>query len=474
MALSGTAQLYIAATVASIVLAWILIAVSRSSNPIKTAPTAHRPLETYGSPDVSDTIELRRTLAESIDRSIGSKKRTQEVVNAVADVFDRELEKRISTTAQEISTKYEKVIEQKTQNEEIAWKRYEKTLSQKKDTDAVIRSIAEGLVVVDAKGKVVMMNPAAERLLGVSKREKLGHDIKEGVRDDQLVSMVKTQPGAENREIELNSSEEQTKKILRASSAVIENENGQAVGMVSVLSDITKQKELDRLKATFVANVSHELRTPIIAIDKSISLILSKATGPLTGEQTQFLTIAERNLKRLSRLINDLLDLSKLEAGKMSVNRTLCSINTVISDAVDGVEQWAKTKGITLNKDVQADLPAVNMDPDKIIQVLTNLIGNSIKFTPEGKSVTVGAQLNGSSEIRVSVRDEGIGIPAEHLSHVFDKFFQVGERLSTDIHGTGIGLAISKEIVQMHGGTIWAESEHGKGAVFTFTLPVKT
>lgn len=474
MALSGTAQLYIAATVASIVLAWILIAVSRSSNPIKTAPTAHRPLETYGSPDVSDTIELRRTLAESIDRSIGSKKRTQEVVNAVADVFDRELEKRISTTAQEISTKYEKVIEQKTQNEEIAWKRYEKTLSQKKDTDAVIRSIAEGLVVVDAKGKVVMMNPAAERLLGVSKREKLGHDIKEGVRDDQLVSMVKTQPGAENREIELNSSEEQTKKILRASSAVIENENGQAVGMVSVLSDITKQKELDRLKATFVANVSHELRTPIIAIDKSISLILSKATGPLTGEQTQFLTIAERNLKRLSRLINDLLDLSKLEAGKMSVNRTLCSINTVISDAVDGVEQWAKTKGITLNKDVQADLPAVNMDPDKIIQVLTNLIGNSIKFTPEGKSVTVGAQLNGSSEIRISVRDEGIGIPAEHLSHVFDKFFQVGERLSTDIHGTGIGLAISKEIVQMHGGTIWAESEHGKGAVFTFTLPVKT
>lgn len=474
MALSGTAQLYIAATVASIVLAWILIAVSRSSNPIKTAPTAHRPLETYGSPDVSDTIELRRTLAESIDRSIGSKKRTQEVVNAVADVFDRELEKRISTTAQEISTKYEKVIEQKTQNEEIAWKRYEKTLSQKKDTDAVIRSIAEWLVVVDAKGKVVMMNPAAERLLGVSKREKLGHDIKEGVRDDQLVSMVKTQPGAENREIELNSSEEQTKKILRASSAVIENENGQAVGMVSVLSDITKQKELDRLKATFVANVSHELRTPIIAIDKSISLILSKATGPLTGEQTQFLTIAERNLKRLSRLINDLLDLSKLEAGKMSVNRTLCSINTVISDAVDGVEQWAKTKGITLNKDVQADLPAVNMDPDKIIQVLTNLIGNSIKFTPEGKSVTVGAQLNGSSEIRVSVRDEGIGIPAEHLSHVFDKFFQVGERLSTDIHGTGIGLAISKEIVQMHGGTIWAESEHGKGAVFTFTLPVKT
>jgi PAS domain S-box-containing protein len=472
MVLSSTVQLYIAATAASLALAWFLIAVSRSSNPVKTA-SSRRPLETFGSPDTADTMELRKVLAESIDRTVGSKKRADEVVNAVAQVFDRELEKRISFTTQEVSRKYEKIIEQKTQNEEIAWKRYEKTLSQKKDTDAVIRSIAEGLVVVDAKGKVVMMNPAAERLLGVSKKEKLGHDIKDGVRDDQLVSMVKNQPGSENREIELNSSADETKKILRASSAVIENENGQAVGMVSVLSDITKQKELDRLKATFVANVSHELRTPLIAIDKSISLILSKSTGPLTGEQTQFLTIAERNLKRLSRLINDLLDLSKLEAGKMVITKSLASLSTVINDAVDGVKNWADAKGIALHTDIAPDLPAVNMDADKIVQVLTNLIGNSIKFTPEGKSVTVSAARGGAEELRVSVKDEGIGIPQEHLSKVFDKFFQVGERLATDIHGTGIGLAISKEIVELHGGSIWVESEHGNGATFTFTLPLK-
>ena len=172
----------------------------------------------------------------------------------------------------------------------------------------------------------MMMNPAAEKLLGMSGKSKMGRPLTENLREEQLVSLVKTGQERKNKEIELVSQHDETKKILRASSAVIEDADGKTVGMVSVLSDITKQRELDELKANFVASVTHELRTPLVAMDKSIALILNKDAGELSGPQEEILTIAQRNLKRLSFLINDLLDLSKLEARKMALSRQASSL----------------------------------------------------------------------------------------------------------------------------------------------------
>jgi signal transduction histidine kinase len=211
-----------------------------------------------------------------------------------------------------------------------------------------------------------------------------------------------------------------------------------------------------------------------VAIGKSISLILDKTTGQLSEAQGQLLSIADRNLKRLTFLINDLLDLSKLEAGKMSIRREYSSIEKIIFESIDGLKTWTQTKSIKIEKDIEEGLPEVYIDPHRIIQVFNNLIGNSIKFTPTNGTIVMKAKLRKENqEIEISVQDTGIGISKENLSKVFDKFYQTGERVATDISGTGIGLSIAKEIVELHGGHIWAESEKGKGTEFIFTIPLK-
>ncbi|MFH0918300.1 MAG: ATP-binding protein, partial [Candidatus Omnitrophota bacterium] len=414
---------------------------------------------------------VKQAVFKQINTVLDSQQRSQEVTRIVSDIFGQELNKRIEQTTKEVSKKYESIIEKNSKNEEIVWNKYNRTLSEKKQTDAVIRSVAEGLLVVDAQGKVVMMNPAAERLLGIARKDKIGKPIDESLKDEQLVSLVKDSKGKEGKEIELFSQNNETSKTIRASSAVIENENGQTVGMVSVLTDITKQKEIDRLKASFVANVTHELRTPLVSVDKAISFLLSSAGG-LSDSQQQFLSIASRNCKRLSLLINDLLDLSKLEAGKMNIILITCFIDKVISESIEGLNAWANAKTVTLVNKVQADLPQVKIDPDKIIQVLNNLIGNAIKFTPANGTITVEAKLHNDRELVVSVQDTGAGIAQAELVKIFDKFYQTGERVATDVSGTGIGLSIAKEIVQLHGGKIWAESENMQGAKFSFTVPL--
>lgn len=417
---------------------------------------------------------LRQAMYEEIREIVGSRRKSEEISKRVSDVFAKELNKKMDLQKRELIKKYETVIQQKTHEQEIAWKKYKKTLMDKKQTEAVMHSITEGLVVVDSQGKVIMMNPAAEKLLGAPKKDKIGKSLLEGLKEEQLVSLVKTSSGkGEGKEIELISKEEETKRVLRASSAVVEDENGQTVGMVSVLSDITKQKELDRLKSNFVANVSHELRTPLVSIDKSLALLLSGDQGAVSPTQKQLLSIAQRNLKRLSNLINDLLDLSKLEAGRMEIKRESVSIKDVIFETVEGLSTWARSKSIQMSVDVADNLPNVNIDPNRIAQVLNNLIGNAIKFTPANGKITVFAELADNPRcIKISVQDTGIGIPKEDLDKVFDRFYQSGERSLTDISGTGIGLAISKEIVELHGGRIWAESEPEKGARFIFTLPL--
>jgi PAS domain S-box-containing protein len=355
-------------------------------------------------------------------------------------------------------------------------KKHSKVVQSEKDRiDNIIHHMADGLVVIDPQGKILLMNPQAETMLGVNQQYS-GTPIKELVKDEHLLTVVKDIPTTKDevmqKDIELVGSNETTKKILRTSSAVVEDSFGKTVGMVTILNDVTKQKELDQIKSNFVANVSHELRTPLVAIQKSISLILEKTAGELSEPQEQFLSIAERNLKRLSLLINDLLDLSKLEAGQMRIQRSLCRIDTVITDSTESLTIWAKTKSIEIRKSIQEGLPEINIDANRVIQVLNNLIGNSIKFTPENGLITVEARASvEKQECHVLVKDNGIGIEEQNLKKVFDKFYQIGEKSTADVGGTGIGLAVAKEIVELHGGKIWVESKRGEGTVFNFTLP---
>jgi PAS domain S-box-containing protein len=351
-----------------------------------------------------------------------------------------------------------------------------RVISEKQRIDNIVHNMAEGMVVVDAEGKIILVNPAGEALLGITK-EDIGRPIKEVVKDEHLLTLTKHISSEKDevveKDIEVVSADESTMKVLRTSSAVVEDHNGNTVGMVTMLNDITKQREIEGLKSQFLSNVSHELRTPLVAIEKSISLILSKSTGEISSTQNEFLSIAERNIKRLTLLINDLLDLSKLEARKNVINPESTDLDKLILDSVESLNNWAAAKSIKLAKSVSADLPRAEVDPNKIIQVLNNLIGNAIKFTPENGSITVEAGRDQQEGlVRISVVDTGSGIPAEDLVKIFDKFYQSREKANGDIKGTGIGLAIVKEIVELHKGRVWAESEKGKGARFIFTLPI--
>ncbi|MFA4991774.1 MAG: ATP-binding protein [Candidatus Omnitrophota bacterium] len=472
---SSLLSVYIITGILSVIIAFLLVYFSTLSDHSKKKTEERTKTIRYLDPDVFAEGSMERAVFDELSKKVELGEGFEEVTKSLSDVLNREVEKKVSSHVEELSRQYESTIKEKTQSEEVAWDKYKKELANKKQTEAVIKSIAEGLLVVDSGGNVIMMNPAAEKLLGASKKDKIGKPILENLREEQLVSLVKNIPGSEGKEIELVSREDETKKILRASSAVIENESGQTVGMVSVLSDITKQKELDQLKSNFVASVSHELRTPIVAIEKSISLILSKATGPISENQEQFLSIAERNLKRLTLLINDLLDLSKLEAGKMDMTREKCSLENLIDETMRTFDTWAKTKSINMEKSIKGPIPEIYADPNRITQVLNNLISNAVKFTPVNGNIDIEVVPdNDAREVRVIVRDTGAGIPKEDLKKIFDKFYQTAERSHSDIAGTGIGLSITKEIVSLHGGRIWVESEKGQGARFIFTLPLNT
>jgi signal transduction histidine kinase len=230
-------------------------------------------------------------------------------------------------------------------------------------------------------------------------------------------------------------------------------------------------KELDRIKSDFVSNVSHELRTPLTAIKGAVDLVLREVAGPLTEKQIHYLTRVRANTQHLAGLINDLLDLSKIESGKIEFKASRVSLAGLVHDVVETLRPIAAEKIIALEATISEPI-LVWADRDKVNQVLMNLIGNAIKFTLAQGRVTVSASRNGKENVQVCVSDTGPGVPADEKQKIFDKFYQIAEAGGAKPKGTGLGLAISKSLVELHGGKIWVESEDGRGSTFSFTLPV--
>jgi signal transduction histidine kinase len=230
-------------------------------------------------------------------------------------------------------------------------------------------------------------------------------------------------------------------------------------------------QELDRLKSDFVSNVSHELRTPLTAIKGAVDLVLREVAGPLTEKQTHYLTRVRSNTQHLAGLINDLLDLSKIESGKIEVKTSHVSLGGLVHEVVETLRPVAAEKVIALEAAITEPSILVWADRDKINQVLMNLIGNAIKFTPAQGRVTVSALRNGKESIQVSVSDTGPGVPPDEKEKIFDRFYQIAQVGGAKPKGTGLGLAICKALVELHGGKIWVESEINRGSTFSFTLP---
>jgi len=231
-----------------------------------------------------------------------------------------------------------------------------------------------------------------------------------------------------------------------------------------------KVRDVIEQKSKFISTVSHELRTPLTSMKNAVSLILEGAAGEFNDKQRKYLDITRRNIERLSDLINDVLDFQKLAAGKMELNIEENDIKEVVNEVYETMLLFAKEKDIDFCVEFEDNIPRVQFDSDKIIQVLTNLINNAIKFTPEPGRVSLGVKYH-EDELAIYVRDTGIGIPKDELSMIFGEFYRA-EQSDSRTKGTGLGLTIVEKIVKLHGGRIEVESEEGKGTTFTVILPL--
>lgn len=348
----------------------------------------------------------------------------------------------------------------------------------------LVENAADIILSTDLEDRILTWNRGAEITLGYSKEEVIGKHLSTLLPPQRLHELAEMRAKVELdgalRDVEVESNKKDgTPIFLSLSVSSIADGDGRIVGFLRVAKDITEKrryeqrlKELDKLKSDFVSNVSHELRTPLTAIKGSVDNMLDGLTGELNEKQSRYLTRIKSTADRLARLINDLLDLSRIEAG-IKLNRINLSLPTVVKEVVESLGSVAAEKLINFEiKTADNDLTAW-ADPDRVAEVLTNLLGNAIKFSPTGGNVTVSLARSGNNWVKVSITDAGTGIRPEEANRIFDKFYQVSHPEQPKASGTGLGLPIAKALVEMHGGRIWLESQVGHGSVFSFTLPAE-
>jgi PAS domain S-box-containing protein len=349
--------------------------------------------------------------------------------------------------------------------------------------DQIFKSVGDGMFAVDKNMKMVRVNDAFLDMLGASRKdlkEKSCHEVmgKElcNVNREIVESVFGGEERVERDVTVISEGGIRIPCILTATS--LKDADGNVIGVIETVKDITERKSAEktlleniRLKTNFTSMVSHELRTPLTAIKEGIGIVLDGSAGDINEDQKDFLDTAKRNVDRLARLINDVLDFTKFKGGKMKLKMSEEDISMSIREVVKSQGPVAKEKGLYLKAEVGPDLPKLRFDPDKMIQVLINLVQNAIKFTKKG-GITIIAEVE-NDNVRVSVNDTGIGIKSVDLSKAFQEFRQLGDVTTGEGGGSGLGLSISKEIIDQHGGRIWAESAYGKGSQFKFTLPIK-
>jgi len=345
-------------------------------------------------------------------------------------------------------------------------------------SQAILEAVADGVIVVDASGKIVLFNAAAERILELPREKALGRMSSDmlGLYGGQArewmeaVNRWATRPGTYDAEEYLAARVEIGGRIVSVHLAPVLM-GDEFLGTVSVFRDVTAEVEAERAKTEFVSTVSHELRTPMTSIKGYVKLLLMEMAGGLTEGQRHFLSIINANVDRLTNLVNDLLDISRIESGRLAISPRPIKVDEVIEQVVAEMHARATGRGLTLHAELPPALPRVVADPDRVAQILTNLIANACNYTPSGGEVCVMAHANGG-EVRVAVRDTGIGIAPENLDKIFERFFRADDELVQEVPGTGLGLAIVRSLVELQGGRIWVESKPGAGSTFTFTLPV--
>lgn len=374
----------------------------------------------------------------------------------------------------------------------------EKLINAEQQMTTIVDCLREGLIVVDMNDKILYFNPAAKYLLNYNETTEFPERFTELIRTTDLTVLANAYGKDSRTTVEIDLGQDGENRVLRVVTsqfASIEanadedntsDEHEDLTGMVYVFDDITREHEIDKMKSDFVALVSHELRTPLTSIKGFISLILDGKAGPVNDLQQQSLSRAHRQSKRLETMINDLLDISRIEAGRIVMNFEPVDIIEIAQHRLEELNPPADEKQISLNLDAPHELPELTGDTERIGQIFTNLIGNAIKFTPDNGSVmlrisrkecplNVEDTTEKNDGVHVEIIDTGPGIPEQDRENVFDKFQQLSNLQTREQGGTGLGLSIARGFVEAHHGTIWVDAvENDKGCNFQFWIPFKS
>ena len=334
---------------------------------------------------------------------------------------------------------------------------------------AILDHMAEGVIAVGPLKQVITINPSVEQFFGIRKELILGKPLIQVVRNQKIDEMmdeaIHHQIVASN-EIELHHPKEM---VLRASAVGVSGDGGTIAGIL-VLYDVTEMRRLENLRRDFVANVSHELKTPLTSVKGFIETLSGGALQDSERSKT-FLKMMEEDANRLTRLIDDLLELSKIESKELVLKLEPIDLKDEIEKAIRLFAPRIEERNLTIQNGLSANrIPKVLADRDRLKQVFVNLLDNAIKFNKDGGKIIFKADVLGN-QVKVSVEDTGIGIPEKAIPRIFERFFRVDQARSREAGGTGLGLAIAKHIIEAHSGTVSCESKLGEGSQFSFTLP---
>jgi len=349
---------------------------------------------------------------------------------------------------------------------------YIEITEEKQRLEATLKSILSGIVVVGVNGRISILNDAAQALLGMDQVRSIGKPYQEVIYHDNIRTLIETAL-SERREI----TEEieivtPLARVLQTQTAMVLNDDKEAIGVVAIFNDITEIRNVDRMKTAFVSTVSHELRTPLTSIKGFISTLISDKDGFFDGTaRMEFYQIIDQECDRLTRLISDLLNVSRIESGRaLKINWKQIDARDIIAKVISTQKSYTDKHQFEIH--VPDDFPRIMADQDKFDQILTNLLSNAVKYSPRGGTISVkGEAVDGF--VQFHIIDQGIGIPADKLTKVFERFERIDNRDTREAGGTGIGLYLVKHLVEAHGGSIWVDSEIGQGSNFTFKMPVE-
>jgi NtrC-family two-component system sensor histidine kinase KinB len=403
-----------------------------------------------------------------------AEKLTERVKEIGAGKLDLKIDVLSADEIGQLSREFNKMTERLKRFEQM---NIDQILAEKRKSEAIVESISDGLIVTDASSIIMHLNRVIADLFGIDEQAAIGKPVSSVIRDERIISLIRPSAehlheGADHRVNYLLFSRGDKQYFYRPKVTTIYDSEGSVYGMLTLLQDVTQFKELDRMKSDFIATLSHEFRTPLTSINMSVDILNQGILGPLNERQRELINSTREDCFRLTKLARELLQLSKLESGKLELRNEQINLFSVIEFSLKSLQLQFNEKNVRLVTDVPAELPQLIADEQQISWVITNLVTNALKYTDAGGTVTVRARDQGDS-ILVDVIDTGHGIARENLDRIFDKFVQVKRASDSTPGSVGLGLAIAKEIVELYGGRIWAESEPGRGSTFSFLLPLK-